>query len=147
MRKPWLRKNLVDDKKRKIREMLVIDRVELPLLDQMQQMRKFERGGSSRFQQQLEAGDEIMQVGHVGEHVVRGHQIGGLAGRRQAARGLGAEKRHLGRDALVPRHLGDVGRRLDAENADAALFEVLQQIAVIAGDFDDERAAVEREAL
>src|ERR1700683_3663893 len=94
-------KNLVDDKKRKIRKMLVIDRVELPFLDQTQQMRKFKSGGPGRFQQHLEAHQEIMQVGNVGEHIVCGHQIRGLAGGGKAARGFSAEKRYLGSDALV----------------------------------------------
>ena len=39
--------------------------------------------------------------------------------------------------ALLDGDLGDVGGRLDAEHGHAALDEVLQQVAVVAGDLDD----------
>jgi hypothetical protein len=51
------------------------------------------------------------------------------------------------RDAGGDGGLGDVGRGLDAEHGDAAGLEVLQQVAVVAGDLDHLVAGVEAEAL
>ena len=102
----------------------------------------------SSAQQRSKAGDEVVEVGHVRHDVV-----GGDAGRRavpsatrSAADSL-AEEPHHRLDALRPRHLGDVGRRLDAERRDAALDDVLQQVAVVAGDLDHEGVSAEAEAL
>ena len=61
------------------------------------------------------------------------------------AAGLLAEEHHLGRHALRDGGLGDVGGRLDAEGADAARDDVLEQVAVVAGHLDDERVGAEAE--
>src|SRR6185369_2983009 len=45
-----------------------------------------------------------------------------------------------GLDVLPAGQLGDVSRRFDAEHRDAAPDVVAQQIAVVAGDLDDQRA-------
>ena len=44
---------------------------------------------------------------------------------------------------LVSGHGGDVRRRLDPEHGHAGLLKVLQQIAVVAGDLDDETLGAE----
>ena len=49
-----------------------------------------------------------------------------------------AEEVDPGRDALLDRDLGDVGGRLDAEHGHAERQEMLQQIAVVAGELDDQ---------
>ena len=48
---------------------------------------------------------------------------------------------------LLARGLGDVGRGLDAERRDAQLDDVLQQVAVVAGELDHEAVGVEAEAV
>ena len=48
---------------------------------------------------------------------------------------------------LATRRLGDVGGRLDAERPDAAGDGVLQEVAVVARDLDDERVRPEAEPL
>ena len=45
--------------------------------------------------------------------------------------------------ALVAGHRGDVGGRLDPEHGHARPLEVLQQVAVVARDLDDEAAGAE----
>src|SRR5579871_86079 len=134
---------LVDHVQREIRKMFVVDRVELLLLDETEQMRELERCRAMWFEQKLKTADKVVQVGHVRKHVVGGHQVGRFPGSAEPARRLGAEKRDFGGNALVMRHLGDVRRRLDAEHADAALLEILQQIAVVTGDLDDQRSGIE----
>ncbi len=126
----------LDDREREVREVLVVDRVQLVLVDQPHQVRELDGDDAARREQHLHAADEVVEVGHVGEHVVGGDQVG-LAALGEPRRGLDAEERDLGRDALGDRDLGDVGGRLDAEHGHAALGEVLQQVAVVAGELDD----------
>ena len=61
--------------------------------------------------------------------------------------GLGREERRERRHALLPGGLADVHRRLDAQAPDPALDHVLQQVAVVARHFDDERLRAQVEAL
>ena len=50
------------------------------------------------------------------------------------------------RNALVDRHLGDVGGRLDAEHGNAERQKVLKQVAVVARELDDQAVRAETEA-
>ena len=95
----------------------------------------------------LQALHEVVGPGHLGEHVGPADQVGLLALRRQLARRPLAEERDQGRDALLDGHLRHVGRRLDAEDGDALLHEVLQQVAVVARDLDHEAVLPEAEPL
>lgn len=67
---------------------------------------------------------------HVGTHALRDQPGGEFA----------AEEFFDRVDAvLLARYTGDVAGRLDAKNLDAAGAVVLEQITVIAGDFDNKR--------
>ena len=118
----------------------MIDGVELVLRHQPFKMRKLQRDDAFRLQQDLHAGDEIVQVRHLGEHIVAHDQVGLLALRHEAARQLDAEELGDAGNALGDRDLGDIGGRLDAEHRHAERQEMLQQIAVIAGEFDGQAA-------
>ena len=128
-------------------EVLVIDRVELVVLDQPQQVRHLDRHHAVVGQQDLEAGDEVVEVRHVRHHVVGGDQVGALALVDEIASRLAAEESDERVDPEILRDLGDVGGGLDAERRDAALDDVLQQVAVVAGDLHHEAVPVEAEAL
>ena len=129
---------------REVREVLVVDRVELRLLDQAQQVRELHRDAPPGVEQELEAGDEVVEVRHVGEHVVADDQVGrrALVGEPRAE--LRAEERDQRRDAVRLGDRGHVRGRLDAEHRHAALDEPLQQVAVVAGDLDDASCSAPR---
>jgi Ser-tRNA(Ala) deacylase AlaX len=55
---------------------LVVDRVELVLLDQAQEVRHLDRHHTLRLLHRAEAGDEVVEVRHVRHHVVGGDQVG-----------------------------------------------------------------------
>ena len=80
--------------------------------------------------------DEVVEVGDVGEHVVRHQEVGPQAPAHQIARRVGAEEPSLGAHSVSDGHFGDVGRRLDAEHRNAEGDEVLQQVPVVARDLD-----------
>ena len=102
----------------------------------------------SGVEQPRHAGDEVVEVGHLGEHVVADDQVGALA-LGDAARSASATPKNSTRrrNALVERDLGDVGGRLDAEHGHAERQEMLQQIAVVARQLDHQAVRPEPEPL
>ena len=131
---------------REIRKVLVIDRVELVLLDQPEDVRPLDGHHAVPGQKGLDAGHEAVEVGHLGQNVVAGHQISLSAFRSKRAGKLVSEKLNPRRNADLDRGLGHVCGRLDAEAGYAVLDEVAQEIAVIAGEFDHEAPVVQTEA-
>ena len=118
--------------------MLVIDRVVLPALDQAQQVRELQRDHALVLDQRSQSGRETPDVRHVGEDVVRGHQVGPAVLPRDLAPGLRAQELDFRPDTPRPRRLGHVRGRLDTEHRDAGRLEVLKQVAVVAGHLGDE---------
>ena len=116
--------------------MLVVDGVELVLRDQPLQVRELERDDALRLEQERHAGDEVVEVRHLRQHVVADDEVGPLALGDELGRQPLAEELDPARYALLHRDLGDVGGRLDAEHRHAQRQEVLQQIAVVAGQLD-----------
>ena len=56
--------------------MLVVDGVELVLVDQPLEMRELERDHALGLQQTRDAGDEVVEVGNLRQHVVADDEIG-----------------------------------------------------------------------
>ena len=119
---------------RQVGEVLVIDRVVLPPLDQPKQVRELKRHRPRVLHQRPQPGRESANVRHVREDVVGGDQVRlAVLGRYRGAR-IRAEEFHHGPDALSDGGLGDVAGRLDPEHRDAGRREMLEQVAVVARD-------------
>ncbi len=127
----------VEDQQREIREVLVVDRVELVLGDQPKQVRHLDRDDPLWLQEDLQALDEVEQPRYVREHVVARDEVGLDTARAEPLRCFGAEEGHLRGNPLVDGRLRDVGGRLDAQDRHAVGLEVLQEVAVVARDLDD----------
>ena len=123
--------------------MFVIDGVELRLLDQPQQMRKFERDRAAGLQRHFQATGEIVDRRHVGIDIVADDQIGLSAVGGQAPSQVLTEEFAQHRNAEPLGRGRRACRRFDAEAGNAGGDKILQQIAVIAGDFDDQTVAAE----
>src|SRR5881296_4629866 len=78
--------------KREVGKMLMVNRVELVLLDEPHEVREFDGDGAKRLQQDLEAGDEVIEVVHLGEDVFPQQEIGLLPLLRQPGREICAEE-------------------------------------------------------
>ena len=125
----------------------MVDRVELVLRHQPLEMRELQRDHAFRREQPGHAGDEVVEVRDLGQHVVADDQIGAPAlGDQRIGQG-DAEEVDLRRDAFVDRDAGDVGGRLDAEHGHAERQEMLQQIAVIARKLDHQAVRAEAEPV
>jgi len=56
----------------------MVDRIELGLFNELQQMRKFEADDAVRLEQHGKSGNEIVDIGNVSEDVVPADQIGSM---------------------------------------------------------------------
>src|SRR6266853_1938221 len=118
--------------KREVREVLVVNGVKLVLRHQPHEMRKLHSDHTVWREHDLHAADEVVQVGHVGEHVVTEQQVCVPVFTQDLARRLYPEELHTGRNALLGRHFGYIGRWLYPEHRNALFDEVLQEITVVA---------------
>src|SRR3954462_15039255 len=117
--------------------MLVIDRVELHAFHQAEKVREFNREHALRFQQYLEATNEVVKLGHVREDIVCNDQVraeplpdhfpGQSTSEELVERG----------DTSFLRDLCDIRRGFNAKGRDFSSHELLQQVTVNAGNFDD----------
>src|SRR5690348_1988810 len=127
--------------------MLVVDRVELVLVHEAKQVWELDRKHTLRFQEQLHPGNEIAQVGNLGQNIVADEQVRLFALRRQFRPEFLAKEPDQRRYVLFFRYLRDIGSRLDAKDRYFALYEVLQQVTIVAGQFHNQAAVVKGEAL
>ena len=97
-----------------------------------------------RLQDERDAGDEVVEVGHLREDVVAAAPDRPACRSAASSVAFATPKNDTSVGTpFVDRDLGDVRRRLDAEARDAALDEVLEQVAVVARELDDEAVLVE----
>src|SRR6266851_544939 len=132
---------------REVAEVLVVDRVELERLDHRLDVGDLDDRHAVRLQHLGDARDKTVEVAYVGEHVVGVHDIRESAFAMQLVRDLGAKEFCQSVDSALARPLRDVGGRLDPEHRHAGLLVELQQVAVIAGQLDDEAVAPEPAGL
>ena len=128
----------VDRGAREVAEVLVIDRVELAVFDEVANVGVLDRDDPVVGDKGPHARDEAVEVGHVGHDVVRDDHVGPEPFRPEPLGQLDAEELAQRRDPLRLRGVGLIGRGVDAEHADPALGEVPEQVAVVAGDLHDE---------
>src|SRR4051812_44378533 len=83
---------LLHRRERQVREVLVVDGIELVFGEQPQKMRKFERRDAVRLQHIGKPGDKAVDVGHVRQNVIGGHQVSLLALGRQPSSDFSVKK-------------------------------------------------------
>ena len=109
----------------------MVDRVELAVVDQLAHVRDLDRGDAVVGEHGRDALDEAVQVGRVRHHVVRDQHRRGAVLDAEPTGDPGVEELRHGRDAERRRRGDLTRRRVDAENGDAPLDEVPQQVAVV----------------
>src|SRR5215471_18453478 len=115
-----------------IKNVLMVDRVEFTLLHEVRGVRKLQNDPPTRLNQGSETRNEIIRVRGVGKDIVAQNQIGLVAGGQFLSQSL-SEKFDQGFDTLFLGDLGDIPRRFDPQTAYGGGFEVLQEIAIVAG--------------
>ncbi len=115
-----------------VTQMLVIDRVELTVIDEILDIRSFDHRDAVVLQQSGNASHESVRVGHVSQNVVAVDDIGSLALCYELDGQLMSKESEQRLDPLFARRFYRSRRRVDAEHRNATRLVVLQQIAVVA---------------
>ena len=125
----------------------MVDRVELDALDEPDDVRELERRHALRVEQDRDPGHEVVEVRDLGQDVVADDEVGVPALAHQALGEVAAEELRQRRHAARLRGRGHVVRGLHAEDGHAAGHEVLEQVAVVARQLDDEARPAQVAAL
>ncbi len=133
---------------REVAEVLVVDRVELDLVDELPDVRNLDHGDAVRLQEPGDALDEPVEIGNVRENVVCVDDVCTSPLVDETRGQLATEELDDRRDpTLAFGNCGDVRRRLDTQHGDAGLLVVLEKVAVVAGDLDGQALRPKRSAL
>src|SRR5262249_2160413 len=121
-----------------IEKMFVVNRIELAVFDHIESISELENGDAGWLQKARKAGNEIVNVVDMRNHIVRYYDIGEPAFARQPPGASRPEEivdsPHPDSICLPYRPV----RRIDAKAVDPAIDEITQQISVIAGDLNYE---------
>ncbi|MNK87175.1 hypothetical protein D3C87_1071050 [compost metagenome] len=132
---------------RQVGIVFVIQRVELRASHQRQQLREFEGGDAGRLEQRREAYEEIVDVRHMGEHVVGRHQVSAPTFAFQLRSSVATEEQLTDLQAFFACRLCSAARRFNAQAGNAASGDVLQQVTVVGGDFHHTAVGGQAETL
>ena len=138
---------LVERGDREVAQVLMVDRVELAVVDQIDQIGHLQDRDAVLFEQGRDALDQAVEVGDVGQHVVGDDHVGAPALGLEPGRDLATEELVEGRDPGADRGRRRRLGRIDALDRDAALDEVAQKVAVVARDLDHQGARAQPLAL
>src|SRR5262245_13699705 len=117
----------------------MVDGVELAAIDHVLDVRHFDDHYSVIFDKGREPTHYPVKIRDVREHVVGVNDVSLHALPAKVQGEVFVEEVGQRRNAaLAASNLGDVDRRLDAENGNSRLLVVLKQVAVVTGDLDDE---------
>ena len=108
------------------------------MLNELDAVGKFQCDAAVRLEQFIQPGHEVVRVRRVSENIVAENEVGLPVFTRKFRGDAAAKKFFQSLNPFFARHFRDVRRRFDAEAGNVGLDEILQQIAVIAGDFHDE---------
>ena len=127
--------------------MLVVHDVEGEGLNHPQKMWEFETHDAVWFQKPVETPEEVVDVGHMGEHVVGDHKVGLQPLSRQFP------TKPLPEEALnrfdPPSHGGLCGKPggFDSVAGDAPFLDILKEVPVVGRDFHHPAVASQTESL
>ena len=132
---------------REVREVFVIDRIELVTRHQTDKVRELQGNGPFRLQKTDHARDEIVKVGHLSQDIVTDDEVGFLALRNELVGEPEAEEVDKRGNALPNRDCRNIRSGFDAERRDTEWQEMLQQVSVVAGQFDNEAGRAETQPV
>ena len=129
---------LIERCQRVVAQVLVIDRVEFDVVDQVLDVRRFDHHDPVVLEQRPKSLHHAVEIGHVCQDIVRMNHVGPLASVSQTLGDGCLKKLADGRHALLLRDPRDVACRFHAQHGNAGLHVVLQQIAVVAGNLHNQ---------
>ena len=127
--------------------MLVVDRVELIFGYQPLDVWELEGDDAFRLEKDLHSSHEIVEVRHLRQDVVANDEVGSKAFGHHLKCQANAKEVDYGWHALLERDARNVGRRLYAQHGNSERQEMLQQVAVVAGELDRQAVGAETKAF
>jgi hypothetical protein len=121
----------------------MIDRVELALLDHVAEVGDLDPGNAIILQQDREAFNEIVDPVDMGGNVVGNHDVGPPAFPGELACKVGPEESLQRRHAAFAGASDRAGGGIDAEDGNAGVHEIPQQVAIIARHLDHQTRGTE----
>ena len=118
--------NRVYGREGEIREVFVIDGIELIVRDQLHEMRELDRDHAARSQRDLQSSDEVVEVRHLREHVVAEEQVRLLSCGHELTRCRTSEELDRRWDASRNGDLRHICGRLDTQRGDACRRQFLR---------------------
>ena len=119
---------------REVVEVLVINGVKLALLNQPEEVGELHGDRPAGGQHRTQPLHKAVDIRDVGQHIVADYQVVEAVPAPELPGGTGPEKAAFHLNALGPRLLRHVLRRLHTLNGNPVGLEILQQIPVVAGD-------------
>ena len=110
-------------------------------------MREFDRDHTCRFEKYFQSAHKVINIGNLCQNIVPSDQICLFAFFTQLRGQFAPKELSQGWNAFFDRNLGHVFGWLNAQHRDSRLDEVLQQVAVITGDFDDQTILVQSKTV
>src|SRR5580765_8566425 len=104
----------------------MIDRVELILLNQTEQMRKFHSDDSVRLKHEFQATHEIVEIRNVCKDIVADEQIRAHICSYELLRRFATKELDQGRDAFQLRHARHILGRFNPQNGDPHASKILK---------------------
>src|SRR5712691_8053304 len=121
----------------------MVDRVELYLVDHIEQVGNFDDCLAVLLEQGTNSAEHPVEVLHMGQHIVGMDDIGAPTFRGQAPRKLAPEKLFDRLDAtLLPRDPRDIACRLDSQHGNCVGSIIPEKVAVVARNLDDKTTAM-----
>src|SRR6266404_7029809 len=110
-------------------------------------MRKLESCDAVRLEEPCNSGHEVVKIRNLSKDIVGDYEIGALAFGYQLIRESSSEKLRARWNALADGDRGDVDGGLDAKYRHAKREKVLQQVAVITGQLNNQASGAQPEPL
>ncbi len=136
--------HIADGQQGEIGEVFVIDRIELIVFNQIGEMRKLKGDDPFRLEQQLHPAHKVIEVGNRARTLLPMIRSAFSIGTHLRGKARAKEFDQCG-NSFCPCRFRDICRRFNAEDRDGLRDEVLQKIAIIAGNLDDETIPIEIE--
>src|SRR5690606_38836129 len=133
--------------KREIREVFVIDGIELISFYQPQEVGEFHSDYTVGLQEHLHTAYQVIDIRNVGQHVVTDQQVGLAVFLLQGLSGFNTEEAYLCADALLDGILGHVRRGLDAQHGNTLVYKILEEVTIVAGHFRNQAIGTDGETL
>src|SRR3972149_8567153 len=131
-------KNFFNSYEREVGEMLMINSIELALLHEAHQVGKLHGDHAVRLKKNFHPLNKIIQLRHMGEHIITDYQIGLHAITGKISSSFLTKKHNFCGYSFFQRRFRNICGWFYTQYKDAPGIKIMEQISVVAGEFNDQ---------